>query len=173
MDDSTSRPITGYQDTSGPPVDNTSCRKKRRIPFGMNTFDAEAQETFGNELRVFMSFKDGSAIHPESDHPEKTMPDEPTAIARRLKQLGQEITSGMADQLELLVRYDQMEGWKSSGSRHCVAWMNMELGISPRLGILASGTQAAHLTHHSSAVQRRNAHPVDNTAAFTRCRPGK
>ncbi|WP_205737870.1 HNH endonuclease [Granulosicoccus antarcticus] len=62
------------------------------------------------------------------------MPDEAPAIARRLKQIGEDISSGMADQLELLVRFDDLEGWNTSGSRHCAAWMNLELSISLQLG---------------------------------------
>ncbi|ASJ72247.1 hypothetical protein [Granulosicoccus antarcticus] len=81
-----------------------------------------------------MSLTDGSAIAPETDLPGKTIPDELPAIARRLKQLGQDLSSGMADQLELLVRFDSLGRWKSSGSRHCVAWMNLEMGISLALG---------------------------------------
>ncbi|ASJ75730.1 HNH endonuclease signature motif containing protein [Granulosicoccus antarcticus] len=107
--------------------------------FGTDSFNAEARESFGRNLRLFMSLTDGSTLPPQPEHPdmampEMAMPNEAPAIARRLKQLGEDISSGMADQLELLVRFDDLEGWKTSGSRHCVAWMNLELGISLQLG---------------------------------------
>ena len=57
----------------------------------MDSFDAESRERFGNNVRVSMSFMDGSAI------------------ALRLKQRGQDIASNTADLLELLVRFDELE----------------------------------------------------------------
>jgi hypothetical protein len=62
------------------------------------------------------------------------MPGNASAIATRLKSLSRDIAGNTADQLELLVRFDELEGWRASGSRHCVAWMNLELGISIKLG---------------------------------------
>ena len=56
------------------------------------------------------------------------------AIALRLRTLCQESASNLADQLELLVRFDDLQGWKRSGANHCGAWMNQALGISLQLG---------------------------------------
>ncbi len=136
MDDSRYQANSRQHSKTGCHDDRTEDKKtrNRRIPFGMDSFDADAQELFGNNVRVSMSFMDGSAIPPQSDHPEKAMPDEASAIALRLKQLGQDITSNTADQLELLVRFDELEGWTSTGARHCVAWMNLEMGISLQQG---------------------------------------
>jgi hypothetical protein len=61
------------------------------------------------------------------------MPSDEAAIHQRLQQLSQDITSSHADLLELLVRFDDIEGWKSRGASHCAAWMNLELGISLQL----------------------------------------
>jgi len=64
----------------------------------------------------------------------KAMPSDETAIHHRLKVLSQDIISSHADLLELLVRFDDMEGWKKQGASHCAAWVNLELGISLQLG---------------------------------------
>ena len=64
----------------------------------------------------------------------KAMPSNATDIRQRLKVLSQDITSSLADQIELLVRFDDLQGWKSSGANHCAAWMNVELGVSLKRG---------------------------------------
>ena len=43
------------------------------------------------------------------------------------------MSSQHADLLELLVRFDDQQAWKSSGASHCAAWMNLEIGISTQL----------------------------------------
>ncbi|ASJ75316.1 HNH endonuclease signature motif containing protein [Granulosicoccus antarcticus] len=133
MDISSNQGNASHDDNASRDGENSSSRKQR-MPLGTECFDAEARESFGRNVRLFMSLTDGSAIPPISDSPDKAMPDDAPAIARRLRQVGQDIASGMADQLELLVRFDDLEGWKISGSRHCVAWMNSEMGISLQLG---------------------------------------
>jgi hypothetical protein len=62
------------------------------------------------------------------------MPDEALAIRKRLVTLSQDSASIHADLLELLVRFDDLAGWKSVGATHCAAWMNLELGISIQMG---------------------------------------
>ncbi|ASJ72242.1 HNH endonuclease signature motif containing protein [Granulosicoccus antarcticus] len=134
MDDSINQSHHEHADTTSHVQDEIEVETDNsHIPFGTDSFDAEARESFGRNLRLFMSLTDGSTIAPQTEHAGKAMPDEVPAIALRLKQLGQDLSSGMADQLELLVRFDNLGGWKSSGSRHCVAWMNLEMGISPAL----------------------------------------
>ena len=64
----------------------------------------------------------------------KAMPTDAASIEKRLKALGKDITSNHADQLELLVRFDDCYGWKNLGATNCAAWMNLYLGISPQLG---------------------------------------
>jgi len=64
----------------------------------------------------------------------KAMPSNADDIRARLKLLSQDVNSSHADLLELLVRYDDLEGWKSGGATHCAAWMNLEIGISLQLG---------------------------------------
>lgn len=103
-------------------------RKKHCIPLGMSSFNQEERRKFGENVKLCMAFIDGS--NASSPSPEKAIPTDAPSIAKRLKRIGQNITSAQADQLELLVRLDDLEGWKPSGARHCAAWMNMELGIS-------------------------------------------
>ncbi|MFT4728434.1 MAG: hypothetical protein ACI9UN_002941, partial [Granulosicoccus sp.] len=62
------------------------------------------------------------------------MPSDEAAIHQRLKVLSQDIALAHADLLELLVRFDDMEGWKTQGAKHCASWMNLELGINKQLG---------------------------------------
>ncbi|ASJ74181.1 hypothetical protein [Granulosicoccus antarcticus] len=64
----------------------------------------------------------------------KAIPLDEASIRQRLKALSQEITSNHADLLELLVRFDDLEGWKTSGARYCAAWMNLEIGIGIQSG---------------------------------------
>ncbi len=133
--------------------------RKTRIPLGMDSFDTDAQQRFGQSVRLAMAFMDGVDIPLDNDAggtadqgsddnadygqkqeseqaygSSRTSRSEASAIAHRLKQLGRNQASGMAEQLELLVRFDELKGWESSGSRHCGAWMNLELGISMKLG---------------------------------------
>lgn len=100
-------------------------------PFGMDSFSANNRQQFGQNIRLAMACIDGSAAPANV----KAMPSEqPAAIHRRLKALSQDITSSHADLLELLVRFDDMEGWKVQSASHCAAWMNLELGIGLQLG---------------------------------------
>jgi len=63
----------------------------------------------------------------------KAIPDDEASIRQRLKSLSRDMTSQHADLLALLVRFDDLQGWKTSGARHCAAWMNLEIGISLQL----------------------------------------
>ena len=100
-----------------------------RMHLGMESFDAEERQQFGQNVRLAMECMEGAAAPVNT----KAMPSDEGDIRLRLKVLSQDITSGHADLLELLVRYDDMEGWTSSGCRHCAAWMNLEMGISLQL----------------------------------------
>ena len=61
------------------------------------------------------------------------MPSDEAGIRQRLKVLSRDITSGQADLLALLVRYDDIQGWSGSGCKHRAAWMNLEMGSSLQL----------------------------------------
>ena len=100
-----------------------------RIPLGMSSFGEAERRQFGQSIRLAMACIEGT-VEPVS---KKAMPDSISDIGKRLKALAQDISSLNADLLELLVRYDELKGWQSSGSKHCTAWMNYELGISPQL----------------------------------------
>jgi hypothetical protein len=106
--------------------------------FGMSSFGAKERQQFGTiEREQFgQNVRLAMACIESSDQPtnSKAMPSDETTIHHRLKALSQDITSSHADLLELLVRYDEVEGWKTSGASHCAAWMNLELGISLQLG---------------------------------------
>jgi hypothetical protein len=100
-----------------------------RIPLGMSSFGEAERQQFGQSIRLAMACIEGT-VEPAS---KKAMPDSVSDIGNRLQALTQDINSLNADRLELLVRYDELEGWKSSGTKNCAAWMNLELGISIKL----------------------------------------
>ena len=108
----------------------SSTRAGMHAQFGMNSFSVKDYQQFGQNVKLAMACMEGSA-EPE---PIKAMPLDEAAIRQRLKALSQDITSQHADLLELLVRFDDLEGWKNSGAKHCAGWMNMEIGVSLKLG---------------------------------------
>ena len=105
-------------DDSTPP---NELKPSQRIPLGMSSFGKEEQQRFGQNVRLAMACIEGTA-EPVNV---KAMPSNATDICQRLKVLSQDITSSLADQIELLVRFDDLQGWKSSGANHCAAWMNV------------------------------------------------
>jgi hypothetical protein len=54
-------------------------------------------------------------------------------MAKQLRLLAQEIETRQADLVMLLAQFDTAQGWRASGAKHCVAWMNVELDICPSL----------------------------------------
>lgn len=64
----------------------------------------------------------------------EALPLDTASIRQRLQALSQKMSSNHADLLEPLVRFDDSEGWKCNGSKHCAAWMNAEIGISVQSG---------------------------------------
>ena len=101
-----------------------------RMPLGMSSFDKTQRQQFGQNVRLAMACIEGA----EEPVNEKALPLDGPAIQQCLRALSQDFTSQHADLLELLVRFDDVKGWQSSGAGHCAAWMNLELGISPKLG---------------------------------------
>lgn len=110
----------------------TSASKKleSKTQFGMTSFNQKERQQFGQNVRLAMGCIEGSS-EPINN---KAMPSDKPSIRQRLKALNQDITSHHADLLELLVRFDDLQGWKTSGASHCAAWMNLEIGVSPQLG---------------------------------------
>lgn len=132
---------------------------KARPALGMNSFDDTAFVQWGRSIRVAMALvnrptdsDDGWAntnssfdatpdATPDADlgyeSPNGTakarLPTDQLAICKRLKTLSRSQSANLADQIELLVRFDDLQGWESSGFKHCVAWMNFELGVSDSL----------------------------------------
>ena len=111
-------------------IASTEHKPTQRIPLGMSSFGKNEQQQFGQTIRLAMACMEGTA-EPVNV---KAMPSNATDICQRLKVLSQDITSSLADQIELLVRFDDLQGWKSSGANHCAAWMNTELGVSLKRG---------------------------------------
>ncbi len=102
----------------------------RRIPLGMGSFDQLERDQFGQNIRLAMECIEGTSEPVNS----KVIPLDEAYIRQRLKAVSHEITSHHADLLELLVRFDDLEGWKTSDARHCAAWMNFEIGAGIQSG---------------------------------------
>ena len=101
-----------------------------RIRLGMSSFGIQKRNEHGQKIRLAMACIEGK----EQPNRACAMPSDTAAINKRLVALSQDITSHHADLLELLVRFDELEGWKVAGAKHCMAWMNYELGINMKLG---------------------------------------
>jgi len=125
---------------SGQKKSNTS---NSRIGLGMSSFGINEREQFGQNLRLAMACIEGPSVPTNTP----AIPSDESGICDRLKTLAQEESSSLADFLELLVRFDELEGWKSRGAAHCAAWVNYELGVSPQLGwaYLRAGRQLRSL----------------------------
>jgi len=98
-------------------------------PLGMSSFGVQEREQFGRDVRLAMGCIEGNPELVKGN----AIPSDESSIRKRLKALAQEITSQHADLLELLVRFDDLQSWKSSGAQHCAAWMNVEIGIGIQL----------------------------------------
>jgi len=105
---------------------NTS---KGKGTLGMSSFGPKEQQQFGQSVRLAMSCIEGT-LPPSKGN---ALPLDEPSVRHRLKALSQDITSQHADLIELLVRFDEHEGWKLSGASHCAAWANSEIGISIQL----------------------------------------
>ena len=92
----------------------------------MGSFGMEEREQFGHSVRLAMACIEGTG-QPITGN---ALPSEVQAIGKRLLTLTQEHTSAHADILELLVRFDDLQGWKTTGARHCANWIDRELNIS-------------------------------------------
>ncbi|MEE9321417.1 MAG: DUF222 domain-containing protein [Granulosicoccus sp.] len=120
--------------TSNPPRERCN-----GLAFGVDSFNRKGQEPWGQSVRLAMACINAepgvaTGVPCSTGNRPTGLPSDKTAIAQRLKQLSHDIACNHADQIELLVRFDELEGWKESGAKHCVAWMNAELGISVQLG---------------------------------------
>jgi hypothetical protein len=97
--------------------------------FGMSSYNSADREQFGQSVRLAMACMQSEPQQFNGN----ALPHDESSIRQRLKMLSQEMTSQHADLLELLVRFDKQQAWKSSGASHCAAWMNAEIGISTQL----------------------------------------
>ena len=113
-------------------VSNTKRAENPELTLGMSSFSENDRHAFGRSLRLSMALIQGKVK--ATPPPAKALPDDTQAIEQRLKSLNSDITCAQADLLELLVRFDERQGWKPSGAKHCAAWMNVQLGISLQLG---------------------------------------
>jgi len=120
---------------------NNDKKSASNFQLGMSSFNAGNREQFGQRVRLAMACIDGKPEGTErndsTEHTEgincNALPQDLRSIRQRLMLLSQEISSQHADLLELLVRFDDQQGWKQSGASHCAAWMNAEIGISTKL----------------------------------------
>ena len=80
-----------------------------RLPLGMQAFGVDERQQFGQNIRLAMACMEGAAVPVNT----RAMPSDEVAIRNRLKVLSQDITSGHADLLEFLVRYDDMKEYRS------------------------------------------------------------
>jgi len=81
-----------------------------RTPLGMGSFNAHERQQFGQNIRLAMACIEGPIEGPIEPVTTKAMPSNEADIHQRLKVLSQDITSSYADLLELLVRFDDIEG---------------------------------------------------------------
>jgi len=88
------------------------------------------KDKYGHNIAIVMALKKNES----KPNAGQALPLDASSIRERLQVLSQKITSNHADLLELLVRFDDDEGWKCNGSKHCAAWMNAEIGISVQTG---------------------------------------
>jgi len=102
---------------------------KTRYPLGMSSFGPSEREKFGQKVRLAMGCIEASSPPVKG----KAIPSDETSLRARLKTLSQEMSSQHADLLAVLIKFDDLQGWKTSGASHCAAWMNVEIGISLQL----------------------------------------
>ncbi len=107
---------------------NASTNNQSKITLGMSSFGHKEREQFGQNVRLAMGCIQSTAKPIKGN----AVPSDETTIRTRLKILSQEMSSQHADLLELLIKFDDLQGWRNSGARHCAAWMNCEVGISMR-----------------------------------------
>ena len=129
MDDSTNRIVDSLASPGSSGSSGSKSAPGCGLPFAENSSGVDKRLQFGQNVRLAMACIEGT----EEPIISKAMPSDESAIRRRLKSIAQDITSNHADLLELLVRFDDLEGWKAGGAKHCAAWMNYEMGISLQL----------------------------------------
>ena len=98
---------------------------------GMSSFDEKERRRFGESMRLSMALIEGKSQ--PTPIPGNALPNDAPSIAQRLKSLSEDIAANLADQLELLTRFDALNGWESGGAKNCASWMNLELGIGIKL----------------------------------------
>lgn len=74
--------------------------------FGMSSFGISEREQFGQSIRLAMACIEGKRVPVNMP----AMPSDESGICERLKTISQEGNSSLADFLELLVRFDELEG---------------------------------------------------------------
>ena len=130
--------------------DNDSHKKAQTPKLSMNG-DPVDSEQWGRRLRMAFELADphqlkehlakhvhGSRAEASSGTSTDTAaasnfdPDNPRHLRHALYTLSVKENSDGATQLELLVRFDDIEGWRESGAKHCADWMDTALGIDRR-----------------------------------------
>ena len=114
-------------------------KNEGRYPLGMSSFSQTCQqktrEQFGQSIRLAMACiqSPSKPAKGNASPTGNTSPNNEASIRQRLKSLSQQMSSQHANLLDLLIKFDELQSWKSSGASHCAAWMNFEIGISLQL----------------------------------------
>ena len=138
-------------DDSTPSTPSNELKSTQRISLGMSSFGKDEQQRFGQNVRLAMACIEGAAKPVNV----KAMPSNATDISQRLKVLSQDITSSLADQIELLVRFDDLQGWKSQRRQPLCRMDGRGIGRQPEtgLGVFAHWPQIEAIAHNNRAVQ--------------------
>ena len=118
-------------------------RKKAQTPKLSINGDPVDSEQWGRRLRIAYELADphqlkehlAKHVHAsrvESNTDANFDSDNPRHLRHALYTLSVKENSDVATQLELLMRFDDIEGWRESGAKHCADWMDTALGIDRR-----------------------------------------
>ena len=112
--------------------------------------------------RVDLRLESGSGHDIEHDRrPDSADPADPAdpmpaeslaALDRRLRAAAARSETTHAELLELLLRFDEARGWRTTGAKHCAAWMNSELGICA--GLAWEKLRVARVLRERSLLRR-------------------
>ena len=119
------------QDTNQTQTQTSAQANTNRTQFGINSFDLAARREFGESLRIALACVDNKSAN--SENTTKAAPPNTTSLSQQLKAITSNTDSQLCRQIELLVQFDELEGWRETGAKHCVAWMGSELSIGRTL----------------------------------------
>jgi len=95
-----------------------------------NSYESDLQKEYAKSCNDNESQHD-SVFCSDLDKEEKPVP-ESVSIGNALFSLAGEENANLCRQLELLVRFDEIEGWRDHGAKNCAQWMNSYLQVDFR-----------------------------------------